>query len=165
MLAHRPRHTNSTRLGKSLQPGRNIHCISEQVFSLHYDIADVDPDAKPHLLMGRSTRVRFGNGILHVDSTLHGVHGAGEIGDKAIASRVEDPASMRGNQAINNHLVCREGPKGANLVAPHEAAVALHIGSEDRRELLFDGVRFRGSAPPDESIARLSARSESFNQF
>jgi hypothetical protein len=31
---------------------------------------------------------------------LNGVHGAGEIGDEAIASRVEAPTAMRGDQAI-----------------------------------------------------------------
>jgi hypothetical protein len=38
---------------------------------------------------------------------LHGIHGAGEIGDEAVARRVEDPTAMRGNQPIDDDPVSR----------------------------------------------------------
>jgi len=80
--------------------------------------------------------------FLDLDSTLHGVDGAGEIGDEAIARRTEDPTAMRGDQAIDDGPVSRERAKGADLISAHEAAVTFDIGGEDRRELSFDGVRF-----------------------
>jgi hypothetical protein len=52
-----------------------------------------------------------------------------------VASRVEDPTAMRSDQAINNDPVGGEGSKGADLIELHQAAVALDIRCEDRREL------------------------------
>jgi len=67
---------------------------------------------------------------------------------------------MRGDQAIDDDPVSRARAKGADLIESHQAAVALHIGGEDRGELSFDGVRFQRSAPPGTSIARYVERSE-----
>jgi hypothetical protein len=80
------------------------------------------------------------------DCTLNGIHRAGEISDETVARRVEDPASMRGDQAIDDDPVSREGTEGADLIPAHEAALALHIGGENRGELSFDGWGFQGSA-------------------
>ena len=74
---------------------------------------------------------------------------AGEIGDEAVARRGEDPAPMRGDQPISDNPVCREPAKRANLVLPHEATVALHIGGEDCGELSFDGDRFHSRHLPN----------------
>jgi hypothetical protein len=69
---------------------------------------------------------------------LHGIHGTREIGDEAIACRVEDPTAMRGDQAINDDPVSGEGVKGAEFIESHQAAVAFDIGREDRGQLSFD---------------------------
>jgi len=74
---------------------------------------------------------------------LDGIHSAGEIGDEAIASRVEDPTAMRGDQVIDDDPIRGQGAKGADLIEPHQAAVAFDIRGEDRGELPFDGVRFQ----------------------
>jgi hypothetical protein len=87
-------------------------------------------------------------------------NGPGEIGDETVASRVEDPTSMRAYQTIDDDPVYREGAERADLIEPHQAAVALDIGGEDRSELPFDRAGFQGSAPPGLSIARPDARSE-----
>ena len=109
----------------------------------------MQPDAEPHLLTGRSIRILFGYGVLHLNSTLHGIHGAGEIGDEAIPSRVEDPTPMSSDQPIDDDPIRGEGAKGADLISPHETAIALDIGGEDRSKLSFDGVRFQaiGTSP------------------
>src|SRR6516165_3935989 len=134
---------NPTRLRKSLQPSRDIDGIAEKVVALNDDVADVDSNAEPHLLTGRSIRILFGYGLLHSDGTLHSIHGTGEIGDEAVARRGEDPTAMRGDQGIDDGPVSVEGAKRADLILPHEAAVAFHIGGEDRGELSFDGWRIQ----------------------
>jgi hypothetical protein len=52
--------------------------------------------------MGAGVRVLFRYGVLHVDGTLHGIDGAGEVRDKAVTSRAKDPTAMRGDQAVDN---------------------------------------------------------------
>jgi hypothetical protein len=84
------------------------------------------------LLGGAPIRNSLGYGVLHRDSTLHGIDSAGEIGDEPIASRVEDPTAMRGDQAVDDGAVSRERAKGADLIEPHQAAIAFDIGCEDR---------------------------------
>ena len=149
LIPHRTRDANPARLRKSFQPGRDIDGIAEEIVALHDDVADVDADPKPHLLTDRSIRILLGYGVLHRDGTLHGIDGAGEIGDEAIASRVEDPTAMRGDQAIDDDPVSGEGAERADLIEPHQAAVALDIGGEDRGELPFDRVRFQRRHLPD----------------
>jgi hypothetical protein len=114
----------------------------------------VDADPEPHLLTGRPISILLFYSLLHFDSTLHGIHGAGEIGHETVASRVEDPTTMRGYQPINDDPVRGEGAKGAYLVTPHEAAVAFDIRCEDRRELSFYPLAFQGSAPPNPEYSR-----------
>jgi hypothetical protein len=133
LIPHGARDANPARLRKSFQAGRDINGVTEEIVLLNDNVADVHPDAEPHLLTGRSIRILFGHGVLHRDSTLHSIHGAGEISDKAIASRVENPASMRGDQAIDDDPVSRERAKGADLISPHQAAIAFDIRCEDRR--------------------------------
>ena len=152
IVAHCARYANSTRLGKSLQPGRDIDRIAEEIVALNHDIADVDTNAEPHLLTGRAIRILLGYGVLHRDRTLHGVDSAGEIGDEAIARCIEDPGSVRGDQGIDDAPVRGEGAKGADLISPHETAITFDIGGEDRGKLSFDGVRFQGSTPPQPGV-------------
>jgi len=120
----------------------------------------VDADSKPHLLTGRAIRILLGYGVLHRDRTLHGIDSAGEIGDEAIARCVEDPASVRGYQGIDDAPVGRERAKGSYLVQPHQAAVAFDIGCEDRGKLPFDGARFQGLGTSPIDYSPIRQRSE-----
>jgi hypothetical protein len=52
----------------------------------------VDADPKPHLLGDGSIRILFGYGVLDLDSTLHGINGAGEIGDAPVGCCPKNPA-------------------------------------------------------------------------
>jgi len=117
--------------------------------ALHYDIADVDADAEPHLFTRRSIQILAHHGVLHCDSTLHGIDGAGEIGDETVARDVEDPTAMRGDQAIDDDPIRGEIAERSNFVESHQAAVRLDIGCEDCGELPFDRVRFQPRHLPD----------------
>src|SRR5205807_1442387 len=72
LVLHGTRDANSARLCKSFQASRDVYCVAEQVLALHHDVADVDADAEPHLLLGRSIPILLGYGVLHLNSTLHG---------------------------------------------------------------------------------------------
>jgi hypothetical protein len=83
LIPHCTGDANPARLRKSFQAGSDIHGVAEEIVALNDDVADVQPDAEPHLLTGRSIRIRSCYCVLHRDSTLHGIHGAGEIGDES----------------------------------------------------------------------------------
>src|SRR5215469_12767688 len=149
MVLHSPGDANATGLRKSLQSGRDINGIAEEVVALHHDVADLDADTELHLLIGKAIGVLLGDSILRRDRALHGIDGAGEISDETVTRRVEDSASMRGDQPIDDDPVSRKGAKGADLISAHQAAVALHIGCEDRGELSFDGWGFQSRHLPN----------------
>ncbi len=148
MVSNSTRDANPARLRKSLQAGRDIYGVAEEIVALHDDVANMDADPEPHLLIDRSIRIRLRDRVLHLNSTLHGINGAGEIGKNAVACRGEDPTAMRGDQPIDDDPVSRERAERADLIEPHQAAVALDIRGEDRGELPLDRVRFQGSHLP-----------------
>ena len=53
MVAHRSRDAYSARWTLGLEPGRDIHAVTMQVRAIGNDIADVDADTKPDVLVGR----------------------------------------------------------------------------------------------------------------
>ncbi len=83
------------------------------------DVSDVDADPKPHLLTGWAIRILLAYGLLNLDSALHGVHGTSEVSDETVASRVENPTAMRGDQAIDNDPTGGESAESADLIEPH----------------------------------------------
>jgi hypothetical protein len=52
------------------------------------------------LLIGRSISVLLSCHLLNFDGAFDGIHGAAEIGKNAVARGVEDPTSMRSDEAI-----------------------------------------------------------------
>src|SRR5262249_55051747 len=97
VVSNSTRAANSTRLGKGLQSGRDIDGIPDKVVALQDDVADVDADAEPHLLIGRSIAIFLGDGVLNLDGTLHRIDGAGEVGNETVTRRAEDPTTMKGD--------------------------------------------------------------------
>src|SRR6266446_10423853 len=97
MVPHCTGDANPARLRKSLQAGRDIHGVAEEIVALNDDIADMYPDAEPHLFADRLIRVLFRYGVLNLDGTLHGIDGAGEVSDEAITSRAKDPTAAGGD--------------------------------------------------------------------
>jgi len=61
MVPHSTRDANPARLRKSLQTGRDIDGVAEEIVALNDDVTDVDADPKPHLLGDRSISIRAGS--------------------------------------------------------------------------------------------------------
>ena len=71
---------------------------------------------------------------LHRDRALHGIDRAGEVGDDAVAGGVEDAATMRRDQPVDDGAASLQPGERADLVARHQPAVAGNVGGEDRGE-------------------------------
>jgi hypothetical protein len=95
---------------------------------LHDHIADMHADAKTHLLF-------FGERFLHCDRALDGIDRTGEIGDDAVAGAAEDAPAIGRDAPVEDRAAGGQPAQGADLVLPHQPAVAFDIGREDRREL------------------------------
>ena len=103
----------------------------------------MDADAEPHRLADGAVLVLCCDRRLDRDGALDRVDGAGEIGDHAVPGGVEDPATVRSNQAIDDHPASLEPTPRADLVQLHQAAVLGNVGGKDHRQLSFDYLAFR----------------------
>jgi hypothetical protein len=70
-------------------------------------------------------------------------HRAAKLGQHTVTSRVGDTAIMGRNQSIQDFPARSEGIEGSDLIASHEAAVALDVSCKDSSQatLHFHWVR------------------------
>ena len=135
LVAYRARNANPAGLGERFEPGRDVDTVAKQILALDEDIADMHADAEAHWLTHGAGGVFFGDGILNCDRTLDGVDRTGEVGDDTVAGAAEDAPATGGDQLLQNYATGGQPTQGADLVLPHQPAVAFDIGRKDRREL------------------------------
>jgi hypothetical protein len=112
--------------------GRDVHAIAHQVTPPNHDVADMDPDAQWQ-------RVGSG-GLLDFQRRRHGLHGAGELDEEAVAHLLEEAAGVAGDHWLNDLATQRrQARQRSTLVLAAQARVADHISYKDRGEaaLLF----------------------------
>jgi hypothetical protein len=135
LVAYRARNANPAGLGERFEPGRDVNTVAKQILALDEDIANMRADAEAHWLTHCSGGVFFDDGSLNRDRTLDGVDRIGEVGDDTVPGAAEDALAMGGDQLVEDDATGGEPAQGADLVPPHQPAVACDIGRKDRREL------------------------------
>ena len=83
------------------------------------------------LLLG-NTLAGCSHGLLQLDGTFDGVHGAGEFHQHPIAHQLDDAPTMLRHQRLEDIFVpgLNRG-QGADLVGSHHAAIADHVGGQN----------------------------------
>jgi hypothetical protein len=107
------------------------------LFVFYNHIAEVNPDAKLHPPHRRETFIfnpQFG---LDLDRTLERIHDAGELRQYAVSGGVYEPPVVLFDQAVDYLATRGQGSDCRLFVVPHEAAVAVDVGTEDGGELAF----------------------------
>ena len=133
-----------SRLGETLQPSRDIHPIAEQVSAPNHHIADVDADPELKAAILGHSGARLCQLLLNRHRALNRIHGARELREHAIASRVGDPAAMLGDEPVHDLAGGSQGAQRPGLVLAHQARVSGHVGSENRRQTPFDPLFLLG---------------------
>src|SRR5215471_3065394 len=85
----------------------------------------------------RARRVRTAcrRGSLYLSGTVQRIHYAVELGEGAVARRLDEPAVMRGDRRVDQFDLNRfEGIESARLVCSNQPRVAGHISGENRGE-------------------------------
>ena len=127
------RYENRTRFGQALQPGRHVDPIAEQIVILDHDVAQVDPHANDNPPVFRQGLVGSLRRGLERDRALDGVDGAGEFHEDAIAHGLDQAAMMLRQERLKDRFASGiERSQRPRLIHTHEAAVADHIGHQDR---------------------------------
>ena len=84
----------------ALQPRRDIGAVTEDVVAVDNDVADIDPDPVPDL-RADCARCQLRHCPLNCNGASHGIDGACELDQHAVAGRLDDPALVPGDCGIN----------------------------------------------------------------
>ena len=74
--------------------GRDVHAVAKEIPTPDHHIADVNADPELKAAILGLSGARLGQLLLYRDGALDGIHGARELGQHAVASRVGDPAPV-----------------------------------------------------------------------
>src|SRR4029077_4306058 len=112
----------------------DVYAITEDVAVLDHDVADIDADPEAHAPPFRLGVVRLFKRLLDLDGATDRVEDAGEFGQHAVAGGVCDAAPIPRDELVDERTTGGQRRHRRFLIAMHQAAVALDIGSEDCRK-------------------------------
>jgi hypothetical protein len=85
---------DATRFGDPFQPRGDVDAIAEDVVVVDDDIANVNADPEFDTLVQRHPGFLLGHAGLNFDGAARGIDRAGELHQKAVPGRFDDPAPM-----------------------------------------------------------------------
>src|ERR1700733_2398460 len=133
------RDANASGLGERLEPRGDVDAVAVNVLALDDDVAEIDADAQHDRRRCAVRLGRQGSRALYGERTVHGIDHAAELDNGAVADQFYDPPVMGGDGGVEDDLaVPFQGAERAGLIGAHEAGIADHVGSENRRELTVD---------------------------
>lgn len=100
--------------------------------------ADPELDAAPVGEIG----VASGHAALHLAGAMDGIDDARELDQDAVADILDDAAMVRRDQGIDQLMAEGAKPRDrADFIGGGKAAIARHVGGQNRRELSRIGHR------------------------
>ena len=137
------RYANPANLADTFEPRGDIDAVAHQIaVALLDDIAQMNADTKFDTALRRKAGISLHHAALHFDGAAHGVDDAAKFDDGSIARALDHAPVMHGDGRIDHVAAERAKPRqGAILIRSHEAAVAHHVGDQDRRDLARFGHR------------------------
>src|SRR5262249_20118282 len=135
------RHANATGLSKTFQTCRHVNAVPEDVATVDDYVANIDADAKFNPLFVRHIRVTLGHIALDIERATHRVNNAGELGQQAVASVLDNPPAVLSDLGINEgaQVILELGVRSL-FVLPGQTAVASHICGQDGGQFTLDPV-------------------------
>src|SRR6266436_3916812 len=135
LITHRAGDADATGLGEGFEARRHVDAVAKDVVFLNDHVAQIDADAELHPPRRRDVRVTSRHSALNLGSAQHGVGDAVEFDQHAVASGLDDAATVLRDSRIDEldpmGLETRERPR---LVDLHQPTVADHVSGEDRGE-------------------------------
>ena len=119
------------RLRDFLQPRRDIDALSEEVFAVNHDVAQIDADTEPHTLQARTVAIARGNFLLELGSAQHRRRWAGELGNQRISCTPEKPAFVCAYAVFNQAKAGLQSLQRTVLVPTHHVGKCDNVGGEN----------------------------------
>ena len=113
-------HADPARLGDAFQPCGDVNAVAEDITIIKNDVTDMDADAKFDPLIRRHGDVLLSHTALNFNRIAHRIDCACEFDQHAVAGRLDDAASMRGDCGVNKRLSDNlEAGQRAFLISTH----------------------------------------------
>ena len=97
--------------GDSLETGRDVHAISEDVATLNNHVAEIDADAKLDTVVLGESDIAFGHLPPHRDCRSDGSDYARKLDQNAIAGRLDDAPVVAGDLRVDQFAAKRPEPQ------------------------------------------------------
>jgi hypothetical protein len=137
-IAHRARDVDRAPLGDVLEPRRHVHAVAVDVAVLDHDVAEIDADAEFDALPLGDVGVARRHAVLHVDRTAHRFDRTCELGEDAVARRLDEAALMLSDLRLNQLAAVRGEPPERALQAKgvkRQASQSLASARQPSRSL------------------------------
>ncbi len=87
-------YTNTSWLGQTFQPGRDVHPVTEDVPVLHNDVALVNSDTELDAIVARCSSTLLTHRVLPFGRTTQCIDHAGKLNEQPITGRFDDAAPV-----------------------------------------------------------------------
>jgi hypothetical protein len=84
----------------TLEACGEIDAIAENILAIDQNVAEVNTDAPFHPAFAGSPSITLRHQLLECDRALYGTDHRGELDQRAVASGLDDPPTMLGNERI-----------------------------------------------------------------
>src|SRR5262249_46556068 len=126
---HRLGHQDGAWFRQGLEPGGDDDAVAVDIAALDDHVPEIDRHPEDDVPIRGNIPIGGGHGFLQLHGALHGVYGAGELDDDAVAQELDDAAAMLGHQGLKHiETAGLEGGQRAGLVALDQPAVADDVG-------------------------------------
>src|SRR6516164_4066217 len=133
VVADGARNADPARLSALLQPGSDVHSVTEDIVFLNDYVAKIDPDAEPDPALLRHVRLAVDHSPLDLYGASHGVDHARELGQQALTGILHDPTAVLLDLRINQLAQMRlQAFVRLFFIGPHQPRITGDVGRKDR---------------------------------
>jgi hypothetical protein len=88
-------------VGQSLEAGRNVDAVTEQIGAFDHDVTEIDADAEFQPSATREAGIALRQFRLNLDRAARGLYRARKLGQNAVPRGPDDAAVVPGDQRVN----------------------------------------------------------------
>ena len=132
IVHHRRRHCHPAGPADAFDAGGDVDPIAENVTILDDHVAEVDADSELDAPVFGNFDVAALHFALHRKRTFDRVDHAWKFGEDPVPGELDDPPVALRNARLDDFAAAMvERGQRADLIGPHQAAVADHVGGHD----------------------------------
>ena len=132
VVADRARNADTAFGAHRLQPGRDVHTITDQVRFVRDGVAYIDAKPESHVTIREFVQVVQGHLLLDLDRASDRAVDAVEHDHQRVAAGLRNSAAVFMDCRVNKVASeCLQAPQRVAIIQPDQSAVSDHVGEDD----------------------------------